>query len=96
MPTWSASSAERYRIVGAGAPCRSQAGAFRDCVVVEGLNRVDADTTLVNTLTFAPGVGLVHVAVAADVKGRRIPQTSLELVGYEVQPPATRKEGNPR
>jgi len=88
--TWtnvvSVSSTERYQILQAGIPCEAPAGRFESCVQVEGRNRVDADTTLVNTFTFAPGVGLVRIQVEAEREGRRIPQTWLELTSYQVKP----------
>jgi hypothetical protein len=88
--TWtnvvSVSSTERYEILQAGVTCESRAGVFQDCVQVEGRNRVDADTTLINTFTFAPGVGLVRIQVEAERAGRRIPQTWLELTSYQVKP----------
>jgi hypothetical protein len=88
--TWtnvvSVSSTERYQILQAGSSCESPAGVFQDCVQVEGRNRVDAETTLVNTFTFAAGVGLVRIQVDAEQKGRRIPQTWLELASFQVKP----------
>ncbi len=82
----SVSSIERYRILDAGFNCSAPAGRFENCVRVEGRNRVDANTTLINELTFAPGVGLVTIETAAEVKGQRIPQAKLELTSYELQP----------
>jgi hypothetical protein len=77
---------ERYQILRAGGACEAPAGAFQNCVQVEGRNRVDEKTTLINTFTFAPGVGLVRIQVEAEQDGRRIPQTWLELTSYKVQP----------
>lgn len=82
----SVSSTERYQILQVGVPCEAPAGTFQDCVQVEGRNRVDTDTTLVNTFTFAPGVGLVRIQVDAEREGRRIPQTWLELTSFKVKP----------
>ncbi|HSP77983.1 MAG TPA: hypothetical protein VLQ93_05615 [Myxococcaceae bacterium] len=83
----SVSSTERYRILQAGVPCEVPAGSFRNCVRVEGRNRVDATTTLVNALTFAEEVGLVRVEILAEKSsGERMPQTWLELVSYELKP----------
>ena len=73
-------------------PCEAPAGVFQDCVQVEARNRVDADTTLVNTFTFAPGVGLVRIQVEAERGGRRIPQTWLELTSYQVEARAGLRE----
>jgi hypothetical protein len=82
----SVSSTERYRILQAGVSCTVPAGTFRNCVRVEGRNRVDATTTLVNALTFAEGVGLVRVETMAErSNGERLPQTWLELVSYELK-----------
>jgi hypothetical protein len=82
----SVSSTERYRLLQVGVACQSPAGRFQDCVRVEGRNRADERTTLINTLTFAPGVGLVRVETVAEVGSQIIPQTWLELVSYQVQP----------
>lgn len=82
----SVSSTERYRILQAGVPCHSPAGDFERCVRVEARNRVDGDTTLVNALTFAEGVGLVRIDVSAEnTSGERVPQTWLELASYKLQ-----------
>ncbi|RKH24623.1 hypothetical protein D7Y13_33715 [Corallococcus praedator] len=80
----SVSSTERYQLVQVGFACQAPAGSFPNCVSVEGRNRVDAKTTLVNTMTFAAGVGLVRVDVATEQDGKRVPQTELELVSFKV------------
>ncbi len=82
----SVSSAEHYEIRRVGVSCQAPAGAFPECVQVEARNRVDKDTTLVNTFTFARGVGLVRMQLEAEREGRRIPQTWLELTSYQVKP----------
>ncbi|RKH62744.1 hypothetical protein [Corallococcus aberystwythensis] len=80
----SVSSTERYQLVQVGFACKVPAGSFPNCVSVEGRNKVDAQTTLVNTMTFAAGVGLVRVDVATEHQGKRVPQTELELVSYKL------------
>lgn len=82
----SVSSTERYQIVQAGVPCEVPAGAFQNCVQVEARNRVDQGTTIVGTWTYAPGVGMVRMEMAAERNGQRIPQTFLELKSYQVKP----------
>lgn len=82
----SISSAERYAITEVGVGCETPAGRFSNCVKVVGRNRLDDRTTLVNELTFAAGVGLVRLEVAAEAAGKRIPQSSLELTSYRLQP----------
>jgi hypothetical protein len=55
-------------------------------VTVESRNKADGDKTLVDTLTFAPNVGIVSVATLLDADGKQIPQARLELTAYTVQP----------
>ena len=82
----SVSSTERYRILQANVPCDTAARAFGACVRVEARNRVDAETTLINDLTFAQGVGLVRMELFVERSGgERMPQTSLELTSYTVR-----------
>jgi hypothetical protein len=82
----SVSSMERYKIVDAGFSCEAPAGSFQRCVRVESKNRIDGDRTLVNEMTFAPGVGIVNISVYLDQKGRRIPQGSMALQSFTVKP----------
>lgn len=81
----SVSSIERYKILELG-PCEVPAGRFESCVGVEGRNRVDDQTTLVNQLTLARGVGIVRIETAAEVRGERIPQSQLLLTRFELRP----------
>ena len=61
---------------------------------VEASNRVDASTTLLNELTFARGVGLVRLELSVQkINGERLPQTSLELVSYQLNPGAPGARG---
>lgn len=80
----SVSSIEHYRVVEVGQSCEAPAGRFQGCVRVEGRNRVDQKVTLVNELTFAPGVGLVRLTVFAESEGKRILQTQLALRDYRL------------
>jgi hypothetical protein len=88
--TWtnvvSVSSTERYQILQVGIPCQAPAGSFQNCVRVEGRNRQDAQTTIIVTWTFAPGVGLVSLEMESEQKGQRRRQTWLELTSYQVKP----------
>ena len=82
----SVSSMERYKILDAGFSCEVPAGTFQRCVRVESKNRIDSDRTLVNEMTFAPGVGIVNLSLYLEDKGRRIPQGSLALKSFTVKP----------
>jgi hypothetical protein len=84
-------SAEHYRVVSAGAPCTAPAGSFPDCIEVESRNRADPQRTLVNTVTFAAGVGIVRVRTELDEGGGKLkPTAELLLTAYQVAPPAAR------
>lgn len=78
------SAAEHYRILSALAPCEVPAGRFEDCAQVESRVRVNEGVTLVNTMTFARGVGLVRVQVVAETPKGLLPQTGLELARYSL------------
>src|SRR5262249_21502885 len=78
----SVSSVEYYGVRDVGC-CDAPAGHFDDCVRVEGRNRVDDRTTLVNELTLAAGTGIVRVEVVAEVEGKRVPQTQLLSTRFE-------------
>jgi len=82
----SAQSVERSRIVEVDEPCTVQAGAFLHCLTVENRNRQDEHHTLVMRMTFAPGVGIVRIQTALDNDGKLVPQSELELAGYQVRP----------
>jgi hypothetical protein len=89
----SASSIERYRIADVGFPCEAPAGRFEACVLVEGRNRIDDQTTLINRLTFAPGVGIVRIEVLAEARGQQVPQAQLALEAFELASPAPAEQG---
>lgn len=80
----SVSSYEQYAIIEAGQQCVAPAGTFQNCVVVESRNKGDGEKVLVNTLTFAPKVGVVRIATVLEFDGKRIPQATLELIKYQV------------
>jgi len=80
----SVSSVEHYRILEAHGACDAPAGKFERCIKVQSRNRVDGKTTLVNDVTFAPGVGIVRLDVTAETSGKQIPQTHLELKSYRL------------
>jgi hypothetical protein len=89
--TWtnvvSVSSTEYYKVLEVGGECEAPAGKFSGCVRVESRNRQDPRTTLVNEMTFAPGVGLVRVKVIAETGQKRLPQTELTLRDYSLKVP---------
>lgn len=78
----SVSSVEAYEIVAANQPCDAPAGKWEGCVVVESRNRVQEGTTLVNEMTFAPGVGIVRLSTVLESNGKQIPQSTLSLLKF--------------
>ncbi len=94
----SVSSVEHSEIIGVEQPCESPAGRWPNCVVVVSRVAVPSpqDTekaTLEAELTFAPHVGLVHVATTLErASGQRLPQVSLQLLSFapaQPQPPTS-------
>lgn len=91
----SASAVEHYRILSVGDACASQAGSFKDCLVIESRLRRDDKVTLHIRWTWARDVGLVKIETAADIAGKgRVPQTEQSLVHYGLagSPPDKAKE----
>lgn len=78
----SVSSIENYEIVASGQACDAPAGRWEGCVVVESRNRVEEGTTLVNEMTFAPGVGIVRLSTVLESNGKQIPQSTLALLKF--------------
>ena len=78
----SVSSVESYEITAANQPCDAPAGKWDSCVTVESRNRVEEGTTLVNEMTFAPGVGIVRLSTVLESNGKRIPQSTLALMKF--------------
>jgi hypothetical protein len=93
--TWSSvvsvGSTERYQIVDVGFTTSTPAGAFIDCVRVRGVNRIDRSKELATEWTFAPGVGIVRIAVTASVDGKVIPQGTLELTRHALRASGARE-----
>jgi hypothetical protein len=75
----SVQSVESYEIIGTNQPCEAPAGAWEGCVIVQSRNRVQEGTTLVNEMTFAPGVGIVRLSTVIESNGKQIPQSALAL-----------------
>lgn len=80
----SSSSMERYQILDVGFTCEVPAGRFDECVRVEAKSRIDQEKTLINEITFAPGVGMVRFDFFLEKRGDRVPQGQMLLTGYSV------------
>lgn len=78
----SVSSIENYEIVASNQACEAPAGRWEGCVVVESRNRVEEGTTLVNEMTFAPGVGIVRLSTVLESNGKQLPQSTLALLKF--------------
>ncbi len=82
----SVSSTEHYEIVDLGFTINTEAGQFKDCVMVRGTNRIDAQKALRNEWTFAPKVGMVRIAGTLVDGAKEIPQVFLELKSFRPAP----------
>ncbi|MFT3836615.1 MAG: hypothetical protein QM723_06435 [Myxococcaceae bacterium] len=81
----SASSIEDYKIVSVES-CTVPAGTFPRCAIVESRNKADPKHTLINTFTFAAGVGIVRIETELLTGQDKIPQVRLELQKYSLAP----------
>jgi hypothetical protein len=88
--TWSSivsvSSTERYEIVDVGFTTTVPAGTYSDCVQVRGTNRIDAQRELRTDWTFAPGVGIIRIAMLMKHGDKELPQGVLELRQFKKAP----------
>jgi hypothetical protein len=84
----SVQSVERAKIVDTDEAVTVLAGAFDHCLTVETTNRQDDTKTLIMRMTFAPHVGIVRIQTSMDAEGKVTPQASVELMAYQVKPPA--------
>ncbi len=83
----SVSSVEKYEIVRVDYRCNAPSGTYEHCVLVESQNPAPKGLTLINEMTFAPGVGLVSIQTAiVDSTGLRRPQSSLSLTRFTRAP----------
>ena len=79
---------EKYRISSVSASASVPAGAFEGCVEVEAEQTVQQGVMKM-TWTFAPGVGLIKISQrVAPVGAPERTTMTMELVKYQVQPPA--------
>jgi hypothetical protein len=88
-------SVEHSKILEVGQPCIVAAGTFDRCVTVEIRNRGDEHRTLINRTTFALGVGIARIQTTLDHDGKLIPQTDIQLLSYQLQPPSRPAGGGP-
>ncbi len=80
----SASSTERYEIVGTGERVATAAGTFDDCVRVRSIDRAGG-AELVAEISYAPGVGPVRIETFAVVGGEVRPQLRATLRSYRLE-----------
>ncbi|NOZ86350.1 MAG: hypothetical protein GXP49_08780 [Deltaproteobacteria bacterium] len=80
-------SIEYYEVTAVGKKVSVPAGSFDGCVEVLSKHSIDKTKTLVNRMTFAPGVGLVKIETELHQQGKNpVPQVVLRLARYKVAP----------
>ncbi len=80
---------EHYRVEAVGKRVEVPAGVFKNCVVVRMEVRMTEAQSMINRMTFAPGVGIVDVHVSLKKGAEQLPQSVMRLKEY--QPAAAAK-----
>jgi len=93
--TWksvvSVGSVEQYEIVDVDGTVTVPAGTFGNTVTTRAKQRIDAQRTLINETTYAPGTGMIRIATVLQEGDREIPQ--IEIVLRKFTPAAPDESG---
>lgn len=74
---------EHYRIEAVGKKVKVPAGVYQDCVVVRMEVRISEENSMINRMTFAPGVGIVEIRASFKKGAEHLPQSLMQLKKYE-------------
>lgn len=74
---------EHYQIEAVGKKTEVPAGVFKDCVVVRMEVRITAEQSMINRITFAPGVGILEIHVSFKKGAEQLPQSVMRLKKYQ-------------
>jgi hypothetical protein len=77
---------EHYRIEAVGKKVKVPSGVYDDCVVVHMEVRLSEEKSMVNRMTFAPGIGIVEIRASFKKGAERLPQSLMQLKKYEPAP----------
>lgn len=91
----SVTAVEQYSIIDVGSTVNVPAGTFRDTLTTLAKQRIDAQRTLVNETTYAPGVGIVRISTRLLEGEKEIPQIEIALREYQLAPKADAEQPKP-
>jgi hypothetical protein len=74
---------EHYQIEAVGKKVKVPAGIYKDCVVVRMEVRISEENSMINRMTFAPGVGIVEIRASFKKGAEQLPQSLMQLKKYE-------------
>jgi hypothetical protein len=74
---------EHYQIEAVGKKAKVPAGVYRDCVVVRMEVRLTEEQSMLNRITFAPGVGIVEIRASLKQGAEYLPQSVMRLKKFE-------------
>ena len=77
---------EHYQIEAVGKKSKVPAGVYRDCVVVRMEVRITEEQSMINRITFAPGVGIAEIRVSLKQGAKHLPQSVMQLKKFEQAP----------
>jgi hypothetical protein len=77
---------EHYQIEAVGKKVKVPAGVYKDCVVVRMEVRISEANSMINRMTFAPGVGIVEIRASFKKGAESLPQSVMQLKKYEQAP----------
>lgn len=97
--TWtsvvSVGSVEQYQIIDVGSTVNVPAGSFRGTLTTLATQRIDAQRTLLNETTYAPGVGIVRISTRLKEGDKEIPQIEIALREYQLANKADAEQPKP-
>jgi hypothetical protein len=77
---------EHYQIEAVGKKVKVPAGVFSDCVVVRMEVRMAETSSMINRMTFAPGIGIVEIRAVFKKGAEHLPQSVMQLKKFEQSP----------
>jgi hypothetical protein len=77
---------EHFQIESVGKKVKVPAGVYKDCVVVRMEVRISEEDSMINRMTFAPGIGIVEIRASFKKGAKHLPQSLMQLKKYEQTP----------
>lgn len=74
---------EHYQIEAVGKKVKVPAGVYKDCVVVLMEVRMTEENSMINRISFAPGIGIVEIRAIFKKGAEHLPQSLMQLKKYD-------------